>query len=157
MKTRQQFMRAVFAKECSNAKNLSREKESTDRYLLIDKKTEKTVIDCRVYMGRSSSASTVYASIWVSVSDKKKPDSWTYGYTSGHGSAGGYGYHKTSAAIGDAIRSAGIELYGSPYLRSDRDEGMKKRCDIGGVGDTAVRAALRAIAYAAGFTDCIEV
>lgn len=125
----------------SNGKNLSQSKETVSTYsvIVIDPKCDpaglaakrqhmRELITVRVYMGRSRNASTVYASIWVN------GPLWT----SGHGSAGGYGYHKASAAIGDAIRSAGIVL----------------SSDINGCGDSAVESALRAIASSLGFDSC---
>ena len=54
-------------------------------------------------------------------------------YCSGHGKAGGYGYHKESAALQEAIESAGIKL----------------RSPIDGAGDSAVRGAMEAINRAA--------
>lgn len=119
----------------SNAKNWSRDKELVQSYNLVahigyDPETNqerlREVVTVRCWMGRSKSASVVYASIWVN-----GPSCWT----SGRGSAGGYGYHKISAAVGDAIRSAGIEL--------DRS--------ISGVGDRAIRDAMEAIAAAMGY------
>ena len=58
---------------------------------------------------------------------------WIHGepYTSGSGWAGGYGYHKASAALQEAITNAGFTL-SEP---------------IDGRGDTAIDAALLAIAY----------
>jgi hypothetical protein len=115
-----------------NAKNLGGNKETVDRYLSIAKlKTAPdgnfmTVIDARFYMGRSSSASVVYCSVWINC----------YGYTtSGHGSAGGYGYDKISAALGEALESAGVVLNRS----------------INGSGQT--REALEAITEALGYKD----
>jgi hypothetical protein len=64
-------------------------------------------------------------------------------YTQGSGRAGGYGYHRPSAAAGEAIRNAGFELL--------TNEG--KPCDIGGVGESAIEEALCAIADALGLTD----
>jgi hypothetical protein len=64
-------------------------------------------------------------------------------HTQGSGRAGGYGYHRPSAAAGEAIRNAGFELL--------TDEG--KPCDIGGVGDSAIEQALCAIADAIGLKD----
>jgi len=165
MKTRQEYMRAKFTKSAENARNMTGEKETVSRVVLVDKKTEKEIVDCRVYMSASKSASTVYASIWVHhIKENKMPATWGYPATSGRGSAGGYGYHKESVAIEDAIRSAGIELYGSPYGRptnSDTHEQtkalLKKRAHIGGRGEQSVRAALLAIAYAAGYSDVIAV
>lgn len=60
---------------------------------------------------------------------------WVYGnsvHGSGAGRAGGYGYHKKSAALSEAIADSGIKL-------SDA---------IGGRGDSAMYAALDAIARA---------
>lgn len=53
-------------------------------------------------------------------------------YKSGTGTAGGYGYHRPSAAAQEAIYNAGITL----------DE------DIGGLGDRAIKEAAEAIAKA---------
>ena len=50
--------------------------------------------------------------------------------TSGTGAAGGYGYHRASAAAGEAIRNAG-------YVLTE---------EIDGRGDSEIRAALVAIA-----------
>lgn len=115
-------------KSVSNGKNLSCEKEMVQTYNLVAyKKGElREVITVCCWMGRSKSASTVYATIWV-----RGPDYWT----SGHGQAGGYGYHKISAAVGDAIRSAGIELDQS----------------ISGVGERAITLAMEAIALKLGY------
>lgn len=151
-------MKAKIINQVQNAKNYSGEKETVSKFIVMDK-TGKEFVDCRVYMGRSRYASTVYASIWVHGNGV---------YTSGKGSAGGYGYHKESAAIQDAITSAGIELYGDVYESSHRwNYGenrentpaeiaaikrrlTKERAHIGGVGESAVKAALLAIAKAAG-------
>lgn len=65
-----------------------------------------------------------YACVWVHANGIWK---------SGTGSAGGYGYHRGSAAAGEAIENAGIEL-------SER---------ISGVGNTAINKAITAIAKAA--------
>jgi len=64
---------------------------------------------------------------------------WTHGPNAGDcrngsGSAGGYGYDKTSSAAGEAIQRAGIDL-SSP---------------IAGRGDSAVREAIKAICSAMG-------
>lgn len=111
-----------------NANNYGNKKELVGAYSVVGtlKGQLKEIVCCRSYMGRSRSASTVYASVWV----KLQSGEWT----SGKGSAGGYGYHKESAAIGYAIASAGIEL-------SDA---------IDGRGDSAIDAALLAIGRMAG-------
>ena len=129
-----------------NAKNLSNEKETVSRYTVIDKKTEREIINCAVYMGRSRNSSQVYASIWISSEGF---------YVSGYGEAGGYGYHKESAAIGNAISSAGVKLFGKLYSGELKD--FKKECRIGGGGESAIRAAFIAIAYALGAKDIIIV
>ena len=157
MKTKQSSMKAVFTNECSNAINLGGKMETLGQFILIDKKTEREVVVARTYMGRGRSASQVKAAIWVDLSDKKKPASWEYGCTSGSGQAGGYGYDKASSAIADAIESAGIELYGTAYRRHGEKVDFKKRVHFGGVGVTATRSALLAIAYAAGWTDVVMV
>lgn len=58
-------------------------------------------------------------------------------YASGGGHAGGYGYHRGSAAAQEAIQSAGIKLSES----------------IDGRGDEAIKDAIRAIAEAIGMTE----
>lgn len=156
MKTKQANLKAVFTTECDNGENHGNKMEQVSRYKLIDKKTEACAVDVAVYMGRSRNAETVKASIWVNLSDKKKPNGWEYRYTSGTGQAGGWGYDKESAAVGDAIRSAGIELYGCPYASQGKVD-MKRKARIDGVGSSAIEKAILAIGYAAGYSDCIFV
>ena len=159
MKTKQEYMRAAFTKEVHNAINYGDKKPTLSRHVLIDKKTEREIVDCRTY----GAGATVYCSIWVhSIKENKRPTDWAYGGTSGKGSAGGYGYHKSSAAVADAIRSAGIVLTGDPYGRPSNSDTpaqtramLKKPAHIGGCGDESIRCALLAIAYAAGYTDII--
>ena len=157
MKTKQASMKAVFTKECSNAINHGGKMETINQFVVIDKTTEREVIVARTYTGRGRSASQVKAAIWITLSGKKKPDGWEYGHTSGAGCAGGYGYDKASTAIADAIESAGIELYGTAYLRHGEKVDFKNRVHFGGVGVTATRSALLAIAYAAGWSDVVFV
>ena len=118
-------MKATMGKNVSNAVNYKGQKELVKSYNVITD-TLREIIMARCYMGRSASASTVYASIWINASDV---------HTSGKGKAGGYGYHKESAAIAAAIESAGIAL----------------DTDISGVGNSAILDALTAIANALGF------
>lgn len=140
-------MKAVITKQVSNACNYTNEKETVSKYVVLDR-AGKEFVDCRGYMSRSRQASTVYASIWVHGAEV---------YTSGAGKAGGYGYHKGSAAIQSAIDSAGIELYGDVYegytgdmTPAEKRALSKRRARISGVGESAIRAALLAIAKAAG-------
>lgn len=130
--------------DVSNGRNWSGEKEEVSHHTVVAYSNGEfiNVVNARCFMGRSHSASTVYASIWVNAPKKKA-------YVAGSGSAGGYGYHKESAAIGQAIDSAGIELYGDVYGRDDTKK--NKRASIDGCGDSAIRDALSAIARAAGY------
>ena len=97
------------------------------------------IVDCRLYMGRSSTASTVYCNIWVH--GLKFGGGTIHGAASGK--AGGYGYDKKSAAVGSALDNLGINLY--------QDDGIKP-VSINGVGDTAIREALLAVAVALGYS-----
>ncbi len=127
-------MNATLGNENSNAVNYGSKKELIRAYDVVVNDNGKLInlITVRCYMGRSASASTVYASVWVY--DEKH-------HTSGSGKAGGYGYHKASAAIAEAIRSAEIDL----------DE------DISGRGDSAIEESLEAIAATLGFESCLIV
>jgi hypothetical protein len=144
-----------------NGYNYSCDKELIGAYSVVGKINGemREIVVARAYMGRSRSASTVYASIWIHAGEV---------CCSGRGCAGGYGYHKESAAFAAAIESAGIELYGDVYNGGERwnhaenrentpqeiaaikRRNAKKRADIGGVGESAMRAAFEAIARAAG-------
>lgn len=81
----------------------NKETVNTLQVVTVVKGEIKEVITARFYMGRSSSASVVYCCLWVG------------GVCSGKGQAGGWGYHKESEALAEAIESASIELYGTPY------------------------------------------
>ena len=148
-------MKAKFTKQVMNARR-DYKKVQVDQWLLVTlhKGELKTVVQVECTMGASRNSSVVHANIWVGGPKE----------TSGHGSAGGGGYHKVSAAVDSAIDSAGIKLYGSPV--SDRNglvwtydggervqetEDLKQQCHIHGVGDNAVKVALMAIAEAAGY------
>jgi hypothetical protein len=157
MKTKQPYLKAEFTTNHSEATNYNGPKELTAYYKLVDKKSEAVVVDCRIYAGRSVSASAVYCSLWV-----KRKQPWPDGNTrtSGKGTATGYGYDKASAALEAAIDSAGIKLWGAVYVQPadkavDARALQKNRAHIAGTG--AMDAALCAIAHAAGFTDCIFV
>ena len=153
MKTKQASMKAVFTKECNNAINHGGKMETSERFILIDKKSEKRVVEACVYVGRSRSSSQAKAALWVRLSDKKKPEGWEYGHTAGRGCSSGH----YSEAIANAVESAGIELYGSAYEHQGDKVDFKRRVHFGGVGEGATRRALLAIAYAAGWTDVVFV
>ena len=124
-------MKATIGKQVSNAINYGDKKELIKTFNVVTDGL-KEVIKARCYMGRSASASTVYASIWIYSGGT---------HTSGKGKAGGYGYHKESAAVAEAIKSAGITI----------------DTDISGVGDGAICDALEAIARALGFSNVLIV
>ena len=124
-------MKATMGENVSNAVNYKGQKELVKSYNVITD-TLQEIIMARCYMGRSANASTVYASVWINTSEV---------HTSGKGKAGGYGYHKESAAIAAAIESAGITL----------------DTDISGVGDGAIKESLEAIASALGFSNVLIV
>ena len=89
---------------------------------MSDYRIENPVV-CRIY--GTSSHKRIYACLWTY--DRRNGN---YVSRSGSGWAGGYGYHRPSAAVAEAIHHAGIDL----------DE------DIGGRGDSAIKEACLAIA-----------
>ena len=111
--------------------NHSGKKEEIRQMLVVGRPfgKMKVLLNIRWYMGRSKSASTVYCSFWLS-----RPDRNDYRLT-GAGRAGGYGYHKRSAAFDDAINNSGAKLSRS----------------IAGVGDSAVEEAALALVQATGY------
>lgn len=98
-------MKAIIAKpEQFNASQpQNKETVNTLNVVAFVKGEIKTIITARFYMGRSASSQTVFCCLWVN------------NICSGRGQAGGWGYHKESAALASAITSAGIELFGTPY------------------------------------------
>ena len=124
-------MLATLGNEAKNAINYGDKKAMIRTYNVITEGLEN-IITVRCYMGRSKESSTVYASIWI--------DTPCY-HSSGKGKASGYGYHRNSTAIGEAIESAGITLDQS----------------IDGVGNGAIHEALGAIASALGFSNVLIV
>ena len=123
-------MKAQLTKtDCMNARNLGDKKETVKQAVLIACKAGEfsEPITVRWYMSRSGDgASPVYCSLWIHCSPY---------YVSGRGKAGGYGYHKASAAFQEACVSAGIEL-SQP---------------VDGRGNDMVREAIIVIGEALGF------
>lgn len=89
----------------------------------------QAVVTLRLYWPGQT---TCYACLWVH-KNAVIADGGTC--VNGSGTAGGYGYDKASAAAGEAIRNAGFTLEKS----------------ISGVGESAIREALLAVAKAAGW------
>ena len=139
-------MKAIFTESRGNARQPDN-KELVETLNIVGKMkgydgklTLQTIATARFYMGRSSQASTVYCCLWVH-GEKS---------TSGKGQAGGWGHHRTSQALANAISSAGIELWGDQYGQDNSRARIKKKAYIGGCGDSAMRDAMLAIARAAG-------
>jgi len=99
---------------------------------VIDPATGGAIVTARIYMP----GQTAYCALWAAGRNGA--------YGRGAGKAGGYGYHKASAALGDAIADAGITLTGDVYGR----EKSNKPARINGVGDSAMEAACMAIGRA---------
>jgi len=132
-------IKAQIVKKAENAKRPDN-KELVSAYSLVVRLPSgemREVVTVKCYMGRSASASVVHAVLWVKCADGH--------WTSGSGSAGGWGYHKESAAISDAIKSAGIEL-------KDIKNGRKDHWfDLAGTGGSYYPQVFDAIARAAGY------
>jgi len=90
-------------------------------YKVLDSKF-RTVVDCRLYW--SSTFATCSCCIWIRTKDDCIACS---------GTAGGYGYHKASAAVENALLNANIKM-AEPF---------------GGAGTRAIETALLAVARAA--------
>jgi len=118
-------MNAIKNTNFKQALHADHKKEVIGLYLLVSDKPslnnpDKPAIVGKLFlkMARSANASVLSAELNI------------YGLCSGKGTAGGYGYHKASAAIKDALLSAGVK-----YSKS-----------FGGVGDTAQEEALDLLA-----------
>lgn len=148
-------MKAIIRNHESNGRNYGDTKETISELRVIARRSANAaydagklceVVTARFYMGRSRNASQVYCSFWVHAEGI---------HTAGHGVAGGYGYHKQSAALSAALTNAGVELWGSPYDKENEDTNEGQRAYISGCGDSAMRSALVAVARATG-ADCSE-
>ena len=98
-----------------------REKHFSRAWSVVAYDAENKKIKTLLELSEYGTASMNYACLWI-LSARGE----------GSGMAGGYGYHRSSSAVSDAIESAGIEL----------------SADIGGVGDSAIEDALIAIGNA---------
>ncbi len=112
-----------------NASN-RKEKLFYESYEVVtfDGKEFRNPISLRLYGSNAKN----YACIWINAAKTAKRDSI---HVSSTGNAGGYGYHRASAAVEEALRAAGFRF----------DE------SISGVGDSAIKSALGAICKHLGF------
>ena len=96
-------------------KGYARRTNGFDREIaVLDPATGRAFVTARIYWP----GSTAYCALWINGADK---------WGRGNGKAGGYGYHKSSAALGEAIRDAGIKL--SQSINGHGDEAMKYACE----------------------------
>lgn len=102
-----------------NAKSHRKEGNAFYSYSIIDLDAGKESAVLRLYYTKSGARN--YACLWVTAEPF---------YASGSGYAGGYGYHRPSAAAQEAFTSAGVTLSEN----------------IGGCGDSAIENAMRALA-----------
>ena len=116
-----------------NTSSFRRENSFWSELALIDLDRGRDVVNVRFY----GSGATVYCVAWFSLWQYEFPGAGLCGATAscrGMGKAGGYGYHKPSAAMSEAFQDAGIVLSN----------------DISGVGDTAMLDAMLALAAHVG-------
>ena len=107
-------------------------------------RTMRAVVCVRLY----ATASRVYCCVWIFPKDGGPTHA-------GGGHAGGYGYHKASAAMESALDAAGVKLESRVEPAARRD-GIKARAKyerggLAGRGDSAMLEALHALAKAAGY------
>lgn len=135
--TKSNKQRVVSFEPQSNGKNYGGEKEMISAISVIGLKgsTARELITVRIHCTKSHGRN--YASIWIHGGHGDKGNL----YGAGHGWAGGYGYHRVSAAVSDALNSAGVKL----------------SHDIAGVGDEAIRTALEALAAHLGYNRTLYV
>lgn len=114
-------------KSVRNGRNYWGDKEctATIQAVVLHEGKMRTAVTVRVHCSRSNSRN--YCSVWIN--DGAQLD------FSGHGWAGGWGYHRPSAAMQKALQSCGVSL--------DKP--------IDGYGEGAMRDAVRAICAAMGF------
>ena len=99
-----------------------REKPFQESFLFVERESLDVKIDVRIYVTQARN----YCCLWVRGGD---------GWNSGSGWAGGYGYHRPSAAMQKALSAAGIELDHA----------------IDGRGDSVMQDAIMAIAKHLGW------
>jgi hypothetical protein len=119
MATSKQTVLAFDPKEDARSiEHYRRERSFWQELALIDLDKGKVIASIRFY----GSGPTIYCVAWI----------WPSNLPSarGYGKAGGYGYHKASAAMAEALNAAGVKL----------------ALDIGGRGEGVMQEALTALA-----------
>lgn len=118
-------MQATISKKSHEGKIRNNRKDNafTHQYQVITNELEAP-ITVRIY----STQARNYACVWINDSKKQI-------HLSGGAFAGGYGYHRPSAALEVALEDAGIHL----------------SSQIAGVGEQAMKDALLAVAKALGY------
>lgn len=151
-------LRATFPAEPTTGGNFSKRDLPTfeSRKLVASTRGKPVaIVSFEATMSPSRDASTVYGFIWVRrfYDDSRHPakapkgDYHPVSFThAGAGKAGGYGYHKTSAAFADALANAGIVIEG-------RKKGARTwhQVTASGGGDSCIDDALYTIGESLGF------
>ena len=149
------FIRATLGKanpkKCAQQENIPR----GDCYVLIARGQNGELVEAitvRTYWNpRGSGMQPVRASVWCVPFERS--DEWR----NGRGTAGGCGYHKSSAAIAEAFDNAGIEFWGSAYKYHNEKVSFKNRVHFGGTGDTAYPEIFKAAAKALGYKGIMKL
>lgn len=125
-------MNAIFKENYKTKFNINHRKASHfyEQYtaVVFNGKSSYDAVTLRIYLTDAK----CYCCVWVADNCRWVKEARDSYYRNGSGSAGGYGYHRASAAAQEAIYNAGIEL----------DE------EIGGRGDSAIEDAVYSIASA---------
>ena len=109
--------------DSGNVAKYRKEKGFYRQISMVDSRDGTQIVQARFYWPGREGASNCYCCVWIHGDDL---------HGSGGGKAGGYGYHKESAALEEALSAAGIRM----------SEG------IGGRGDQAMLEALEVLARA---------
>ena len=109
--------------DSGNVAKYRKEKGFYRQISMVDSRDGTQIVQARFYWPGRDGASNCYCCVWIHGDDL---------HGSGGGKAGGYGYHKESAALEEALSAAGIRM----------SEG------IGGRGDQAMLEALEVLARA---------
>lgn len=98
-------MKATFTTRPEKYTNSHRKEDKLSKQyagVVIDDGKIREAVTVRIY----ATDSRAYACVWVHGGDRRAPEH----YRHGSGYAGGYGYHRGSAAVSDAIEHCGIDL-----------------------------------------------